>query len=171
MTGVDDPTTPTSPPPPPPPSPGERRLDRPPSDRYRAAPATDDRATGSPSRSPARGIGLGAVAALVGALAIVVLGGVLAISAGLIVTAGAIGYAVAVATTSGAGATMSRTRRIGIVVALAVAAVAVGQVGLWLFARTEGGVLDPVDYLGQTFGLLVPLQVLAAAAIAWWTAH
>ena len=50
-------------------------------------------------------------------------------------------------------------------------AILLGQVGLWLFARSEGGVLSPIDYLAQTFGVLVPLQVLAAAAAAWWTAR
>jgi hypothetical protein len=44
-------------------------------------------------------------------------------------------------------------------------------VGLWLYARTEGGVLALPDYLGQTFGLLVPIQVALALAIAWWSAR
>ena len=35
---------------------------------------------------------------------------------------------------------------------LAVAAIALGQLGLWLFARIEGGVLPLVDYLGEVFG-------------------
>ena len=33
-------------------------------------------------------------------------------------------------------------------VGLSVAAVALGQLGLWQYARTEGGVLPPLDYLG-----------------------
>ena len=41
---------------------------------------------------------------------------------------------------------------------------------LW-FARTEGGVLPLIDYLGQTFGPLVPLQLLLAVGVAWWRAR
>jgi hypothetical protein len=32
-------------------------------------------------------------------------------------------------------------------------------------------VLPPIDYLGQTFGLIVPLELLLAAGIAWWRAR
>ena len=50
-------------------------------------------------------------------------------------------------------------------------AVALGQLGLWWYAGTEGGVLPLVDYLAETFGLLVPLQALLAAGFAWWGAR
>ena len=50
-------------------------------------------------------------------------------------------------------------------------AVILGQLGLWLYARIEGGVLSLPDYLGQTFGFLVPLQFAAAMLVAWWTAR
>ena len=46
-----------------------------------------------------------------------------------------------------------------------------GQVGLWLYAGSEGGVLSLVDYLGETFGPLVPLQVVIAPAAAWMAAR
>lgn len=158
--------------------PGERRLARPPSDRYRtAAPSiADDQAGGATDRagSPARAVAYGAIAALGGAVAIVVLGGVLAISAGLLVVAVTTGYAVGVATKAGAGAAGGPARRRTwrwTAVGVAVAGVLVGQLGLWLFARTEGGVLTLPDYLAQTFGALVPLQVLLAGVAAWWTAR
>jgi hypothetical protein len=51
---------------------------------------------------------------------------------------------------------------------LAAGGVALGQVGLWLLARQEGGVLSLADYLAETFGFLVPAQFLAAAGAAWW---
>ncbi len=54
---------------------------------------------------------------------------------------------------------------------LAGIGVTIGQVGLWLYARTEGGVLPLIDYLGLTFGALVPLQLLLAAGVAWWRAR
>ena len=50
----------------------------------------------------------------------------------------------------------------------ALIGVGLGQVGLWLLARGEGGVLPLVDYLGETFGILVPLQLAIAGLVAWW---
>ncbi len=119
----------------------------------------------------ARAVGLGAAAAVVVVAAVVVLGGILAISAGLVVVAAAAGYAIALAVQSGAGSSLTGPARRRTALMLAVLAILLGQVGLWLFARSEGGVLSPIDYLGQTFGVLVPLQVLIAAAAAWWTAR
>jgi hypothetical protein len=58
-----------------------------------------------------------------------------------------------------------------IALALALAAIALGQAGLWVFARSEGGVLAPLDYLWEVFGALVPLQIVAAAVVAWITAR
>ena len=46
-----------------------------------------------------------------------------------------------------------------------------GQLGIWAYARSEGGVLGLADYLGQTFGWLVPAQVVLAAFAAWWSAR
>ena len=71
----------------------------------------------------------------------------------------------------GARATLSRPTRRGLAIGLAVVAVVIGQIGLWLFARTEGGVLPLFDYLAETFGILVPLEVAAAAVAAGWTAR
>jgi hypothetical protein len=151
---------------------GERRLARPPSERYAGAPPSppspSEGAEAGASGSAARGIAFGTVASIVGAASIVVLGGAVAVSAGLLVVAAVIGYAVALAMLAGAGDTISRPARGWVAAALAGLGVVLGQVGLWLFARTEGGVLPLVDYLGQTFGPLVPLEVLVAAGVAWW---
>ena len=99
------------------------------------------------------------------------LGGVLAISAGLLVIAVAIGYGVATGMLVGLGKNPVILWRWVPPVMLAVAAILLGQLGLWLYARTEGGVLGLPDYLAQTFGVLVPLQVVLAAVAAWWTAR
>ena len=64
-----------------------------------------------------------------------------------------------------------RGSRVRIALALTLGAIALGQVGLWAFARSEGGVLGPLDYLWEVFGALVPLQILAAAVVAWITAR
>ena len=151
------------------PDPGERRLSRPPSDRYR--PAEPEAPGSSAARSPIRGIAFALVIVFGLAVAITVLGGSGLLSAGLVVVAGAGGWAIAIALRMGAGATIPRPRRTWLAVALALAAVALGQVGLWLFARTEGGVLPLVDYLAQVFGPLVPLQAVAATILAGWTAR
>jgi hypothetical protein len=153
--------------------PGERRLSRPPSDRYREVEDPDaapQAATARPG-SPARGVAFALVAALVGAALTVVLGGRLTISAGLLVVAALTGRAVALALVAGAGASLRSSRRAWLAAGIAVGGVVLGQVGLWLYARTEGGVLALPDYLGQTFGLLVAIQVVLALAIAWWSAR
>jgi hypothetical protein len=56
-------------------------------------------------------------------------------------------------------------------VAFAVLAVALGQAGLWAYGRAEGGVLGPLDYLAETFGLLVPVEVAVAWIVAWISAR
>ena len=161
----------TGPTPTPTPTPGERRLAHPPSDRYRAAEtaAIEAAAIGAPDPGAtiARGVAAASVVAIVGAAAITVLGGVLAVSAGLIVAAAAIGWTVAVALRVGAREWLGRSARVRLAVGLAVAAIALGQLGLWLYAGTEGGVLPPLDYLGQVFGPLVPAEFTAAAIFAW----
>jgi hypothetical protein len=153
---------------------GERRLARPPSDRYRGA--TEVATTGTDDQAGAggsfgRAVAFGALTGLVLAAAITVLGGVLLITAGLIAVAGLGGWAIAVAVRAGGLDAVGRPRRRALAVGLAAAAVAAGQLGLWLFARYEGGVLGPVDYLAETFELLVPLQFLFAIAAAWLAAR
>jgi len=111
------------------------------------------------------------LAGLVGALAIVVLGGLLALSAGLLVVATLTGWGVAVGLRAGAGSSIDASRRRSLAAAIALVAIALAQVGLWLYARTEGGALGPVDYLAETFGILVPLELVAGAVVAWWSAR
>ena len=156
---------------------GERRLDRPPSDRYGAGaapqPAAGEASEGGEggALSPARGVAFGTIAAIAGAGLVVLLGGAMAVSAGLLVAAAAIGYAVGLAVVAGAGDTLSRPARPWTAAALAGIGTALGQVGLWLYARSEGGVLPLIDYLGETFGVLVPLELLLATGVARWRAR
>jgi hypothetical protein len=145
--------------------PGERRLARPPSDRFR--PTEPGPAEASSIGSPARGMLFGDVVALLGAVAITLAGGLVTITAGLLVVAAVVGWAVAVAVAYGAGASLRGRTRTWISVLTALISVGLGQVGLWLLARGEGGVLPLVDYLGETFGILVPLQLAVAGLVAW----
>ncbi len=158
------------------PTPGERRLAHPPSDRYRAAEAAAAaRATAAagPPRptSVVRGAAYAGVVALLGALAITVLGGVVTLTVGLVILAAAIGWGSAQALRIGAGSTLDRPRRIRWAVAVALVGVALGQVGLWVYAGTEGGVLPLLDYLDQAFGLVVPVQLVVAPVSAWFGAR
>ena len=147
-------------------TPGERRLAHPPSDRYR-----DVQAEVSPgldaTASSGRAVTFASIAGLAGAAAITILGGALAISAGLVVVAAATGWAVAIGLRVGAGGHLSQSGRARMALTLTLTAVALGQTGLWVYGRWEGGVLAPLDYLWEVFGLLVPLQFVAAAVAAW----
>lgn len=157
--------------------PGERRLPHPPSDRYRdleteaSDAARAQAAATSAATSPAKGVAYGLAAATVGAAAIIVLGGVLALSAGLLVVAAITGWAVAIGLRAGAGPHFNRGARIRLALVFATLALGVGQLGLWLYARSEGGVLGPFDYLAETFGFLVPSQFVAAWFAAFATAR
>jgi hypothetical protein len=148
-------------------TPGERRLDKPPSERYRVAPEPEPVTRGS----SARAIGGGAGAAGAWALLTILFGGILLITAGLLVLAGAAGRVIALAVAWGGGPALAADRRLALVLALVAAGFVLGQLGLWAYGRAEGGVLAPVDYLITTFGIVVPLQLAIALAVAWWTAR
>ena len=153
-------------------APGERRLAHPPSDRYRAAEAAAAaRDLPDPAASVARGVAFATVAAIAGAALTVVLGGIITLTAGLVGVAIATGWAVAAGLRFGAGSHLVGSRRAWIAVVMALVAVALGQLGLWLYARTEGGVLPLPEYLGEVFGILVPIQAVFAALTAWVSAR
>lgn len=159
--------TPTDGPDPGQPTPGERRLDRPPSDRYRTdEPAARESQEGG-GGSFGRGLAFGALTAIGVAAVIAVLGGIVLVTAGLIALAALGGWAIAIAVRVGSAGTVAKRPRAVMAAVLAALAVAGGQLGLWLFARYEGGVLGPVDYLAETFGLLVPIELAFAVAAGW----
>jgi len=167
--GVSDESKPEPAAEPTPASPGERRLARPPSDRYRAA---EERATAAaastpdPSASVARGIALAVVAALVGAGAIVFTGGVATLTTGLLAIAGLTGLGIALGLLFGAGPHLVRRRRVLLAIGLALGAVALGQLGLWQYGRSLGGVLPLVEYLGEVYGPLVIAEFAIAIVVA-----
>jgi len=157
------------------PEPGDRRraapatrpLERPPGERY--VEAEDPRDAAAPPTA-SRAILVAILLMLAGAALIVVLGGVFSLSAGLLVVAGVIGWAVGGSISMGRGMSVDAGMRRWLAIALAVASIVLGQVGLWLYAATEGGSLGLVDYLVQSRGLLVPLEALVAGCLAWWAA-
>jgi hypothetical protein len=154
---------------PPHPEPGEvppasRRLERPPSERYHTPPSEPAPAAPHPALALAVAIGFG----LAGAALIAALAGLFAVDVGLLVVAVVVGRFVGLALR---GSGLGPAQRVALAVAIAVASVAGGAVATWLYARSEGGVLGLVDYLGQAFGPLVPLQALLATIVAWWSAR
>jgi hypothetical protein len=106
--------------------------------------------------------------AIVGAVAIVLLGGVLTLTAGPVFVAGVTSWGIAAGLRFGAGDHLRPARPVAAAVILALGAVALGQLGLWQYARIEGGVLPPLEYLAEVFGLLVPLQLAAPASMVRW---
>lgn len=157
------------------PSPGERRLAYPPSDRYRASEAAAAAAEAAddvdPNASVARGVAVATAIAVVGAGAIVVLGGVLTLTEVLLIVAGFTGLGVGLALRWGAAEHLAGRRRVVVALGLALGSVAIGQLGLWQYGRIEGGVLGPLDYLGQVYGPLVLVEFAAAGVIAWLAAR
>jgi hypothetical protein len=156
---------------------GDRRpaLRRAPGERY-AGPETATDAgteTGAAVRRPstARAVGLGALVGLAGVVTLVVLGGVFAMTAGLIAVAGVIGWGVGTTVSANASPSTSRTVRGLIAAILAVDAVVLGQIGLWLYAAAQGGTLELVDYLAEAWGPLVLVELVVAWLIAGWTAR
>ena len=133
--------------------PGDRRplLDRAPSERY-ARTAADEEGDGSSGLNAVVPVGL-----IVGTgIAFVVLGGVLTVTAGLVVVAALLGWLT--------GRLVSPPARAAVV---ALAAVAVGLLGIWLFGRIEGGVLDPIEYLVEVESpIVVVLSLLSAGGLA-----
>ncbi|MBI2780191.1 MAG: hypothetical protein HYX55_00150 [Chloroflexi bacterium] len=157
-----------------------RRLERPPSERYAAgqaepAPGTGGSSTASPSALSGPLVRALLVGAL-GTLALFVVGALLASTAGLLFTSGAVGGAAGLvlaraAVPLGEARPVSRRTVARLSVAVAIAAVAIAAISTWAFARAEGGNLGLVDYLLEAFGLFVPGEVVIAAAAAVWGAN
>lgn len=133
--------------------PGDRRplLDRPPSDRYVArAPGPDAKA----ARLDAILVPVALV--LGGAVGFVILGGILTVTAGLVLVAAFLGWLT--------GRLVSPP---GVAAGVAVVAVVAGFLAVWLFGRVEGGVLDPITYLFEVEGpVVVIFSILVGGGLA-----
>jgi len=120
-----------------------------------------------PPVTDSRRIVAAVIASDLGAVAIAI-GGILALSAGLVVIAAVTGVAVG---WFARGVGRTPTTGVAIAIAVALGGIAIGQFLLWFVAGLEGGVLGPIDYLAQAFGVLVPAQFVAAGAGAWLAAR
>ena len=135
-------------------APGDRpprqptRLERAPSERY-----ASEQSPAARGRDQAiRAIGV----AVAGTAVIAFLGGPLSMTGGLLAVSVVVGIVL--------GSTLRP--RTALAVGLAVGSVVLGLLGVWLFSRVEGGVLDPLAYLADVEGPLAPLELLLAAASA-----
>jgi hypothetical protein len=104
---------------------------------------------------------LGLVVAGMGAAVHVAIAVLLLATGALLVVAATLGFLVGAVVRCGAGSRMRTSARRGLGMGLAVAAVAVALTANW---GLSGAYLGPIDFLDQVYGLLVPLQVVAAAA-------
>ena len=148
-------------------------LDRAPGERYEQ-PRMGRLGRGAridPSGSPARAVVSGTIAAAVAAIVFLIFAGPLSFSAGLVVIAIFAGRMIGLVTRTAAGPAVSSDARVVIALLLTIGWFVVAQLAVWLYARAEGGNLDMLDYLGQTFGPLVPLQLIVAVLVAWWSAR
>jgi hypothetical protein len=115
-----------------------------------------------------RSVAYGAVAAAIGGAALFVLAGPMSVDTGLLVVGVAVGWVVGVAVRTGAARARvpsgpAGTRAVT-AVSLAVVACVVAWAGAWAWSHVQGGVLGPIDFLAQVYGLLVPAQLLFTAA-------
>jgi hypothetical protein len=135
------------------PEPGEprQRLERAPGERYLRP---GERATDEDGRLDA--VAWPLAVALGTVVGFVVLGGVMAVTAGLIVVAGFAGWLIG---------KLASPPVLAAVVALV--AIAAGFLAIWAFGRLEGGVLDPVEYLLEVEGpVVVVLTFLVGGGLA-----
>jgi hypothetical protein len=155
-----------------PPGRSSRRLDRAPSDRYGPDPGASGAAAAAlPGGSVTRVLLFAIPAAVFALAAYVAIAGPFAISEGLVIVGILAGSLFGRSVRAGAGTAVDSRRRVRIALTITGAWFVLAQVGTWQFALSEGGVLPILDYLAQTFGLVVPLVAIAATVAAWWNAR
>jgi hypothetical protein len=157
--------------------PGARRLSQPPSARYVGA--GSGRAPGASSageRSALPGpFAKAAIVGIAGAIAMVAIAAFIGSSLGLLFVAAATGITIGLVMARAAvpaddAQPMSRRSAMWLAVATVLAAVVLADVGIWLVALSEGGVLGLFDYLWTTFGATIPgVAIVAAITAAWGT--
>jgi hypothetical protein len=162
-----------------PPERRDRQLDRAPGERYlRAAAGNEVTEQAAAARRAAlfAPVVKAVIAAAIGTVVLYALGALLSSSAGLVFVAGFTGAMVGLLLARAAARSGDRepplTRRAVTwsAVALTVLAIALASLGTWLHALAEGGALGPIDYLLQTFGVIVPAELVIAGIAAAWGA-
>ena len=157
-----------------------RQLERPPGERYSRTGVGQRAGQGSLAaggRSALIGpLSKAGIAGVAGTIVLYLLGALLSSSVGLVFVAGLTGASVglllarAAAPGGDVDPALSRRQATWSAVAIAVLAVVVAAVGTWLHALAEGGALGLVEYLIETFGAIVPLELVIATLGAAWGA-
>ena len=142
-----------------------RRLDRAPGERYRKG-GDGVGGSGGGSGGGRPGVIRAFLGAAAGALAFFLLG-LLDLGVGLLAIAAFIGWVVALALvwTGRDGIPRARTR-MGIAAAFGAWSIVAAILDDWVYALIQGGVLGPLDYVVQRYGLVALLCVAAAAGVA-----
>ncbi len=156
-----------------------RRLDRAPGDRYAGEPGSGGRGGGSGAGSDegsggGRGGGSRASSAIVAAVLVADAGavlffvlGLLDLGGGLLAVAAFNGWVTALALVWGGRDAISAARtRVAVAAFLGGWSVVGGIVVDWVYALVQGGVLGPLDYVAQRYGLVALLAVILAAGVA-----
>jgi hypothetical protein len=149
-----------------------RRLDRAPGDRF--APPTVSGHDGGDSTaggSIARAAIWATVAAVILLIVYVALAGPFAWSPGLVFVGILAGRAIGQSTKAGGGGAITSDQSVSVALVVTLAWFVASETATWLYARNEGGVLGPIDYLLQTFGPVVPLVAITSVLAAWWSAR
>jgi len=149
----------------------QRRLDHAPGDRYATGQGGSGSAVGSGSGASAPG--RGAATALVAAIIVADLGavafflvGLLDLGPGLIVVAAFTGWVTALALVwwGRQGGLLVMRTRVSVAAVLGGWAAVAGMLLDWLYGLTQGGVLGPIDYVGQRYGFPVAILCLVVGA-------
>lgn len=139
-----------------------RRLDRAPGERY----GKEAGGGGGGDSSGRPGVIRAFLVADAGALAFFLLG-LLDLGAGLVAVAAFIGWVVALALVwSGRDAIPRARARMGIAAALGAWSIVAAILADWVYALIQGGVLGPLDYVAQRYGIVALLCVAVAAGVA-----
>ena len=161
-------------------APRRRVLERPPSERYGSqVDPTGTQLDSPPGSQPGSALRGPLLRALVigaaGAALLVLVSAVLASTVGLLLISAGLGSSVGLVLARAASPTngarpIARRSVLWLALALTLTAIVAAFFATWLYARSEGGVLEPLDYLLTTFGLLVPGQLLFGSVAAAWGA-
>jgi hypothetical protein len=119
----------------------------------------------------ARAIGFSVPAAIIALIVYLVLSGPLAFDSGLVIIGIFAGRVIGLTAKAGGGATVTSDGRVVIALLVTLGWFIAAEVGTWLYARSEGGVLPILDYLLQAYGPIVPLVAIASVLAAWWSAR
>lgn len=144
-----------------------RRLDRAPGERYAKGGGGRGGSSGGGGGSRGRpGVIRAFLVADAGALAFFLLG-LLDLGAGLLVVAAFIGWLVALALVwTGRDAIAVARTRMAVAAMLGAWSIVAAILVDWVYALIQGGVLGPLDYVLQRYGIVALLSVVVAAGVA-----